>query len=132
MKYKLVFGALYTIGYFILSVIPVNAEGTGPIIFVAPCFTWPLVLVALFFENRLATLLNRVFFVLLLLVHYFITTLIVLNAWEDQYPQIQKMMNWDETWLFYLIGAWYLAGQMLIWTSFFKTYWQRRDANGFA
>ena len=120
MKHNLLFGIVYTLTFVPLSVVPVNPEATGPIIFFSPVFTWPIVLVALFLSKRLHTLLNRIFFVTLLVVHYVVTVLIILDSWSDQYPRIDRMLSRGEGSLLYFITAWYVAGQLLIWTSIFR------------
>ena len=120
MKHNLLFGIIYSLSFIPLSVIPINPEVTGPLIFFSPVFTWPLVLVALYFSKRLQTLLNRIFFVALLLVHYTVTVLLIVDSWPDQYPRIDRMLGRGEGPFLYFIIAWYMAGQIMIWTSFFR------------
>lgn len=120
MKHNLLFGIVYTLTFVPLSLIPINPEGTGPIIFFSPVFTWPLVLVALFLSKRLQSLLNRIFFVILLIVHYAVTALFVLDSWSDQYPRVERMIGFGEAKFLYFIIAWYVVGQLLIWGSLFR------------
>lgn len=120
MKHNLLFGIVYTLTFVPLSLIPINPEGTGPIIFFSPVFTWPLVLVAIFFSKRLQPLLNRIFFVSLLLVHYGVTALVILDSWSNQYPRVARMIGFGEAKFLYFIIAWYVVGQILIWRSLFR------------
>jgi Na+/alanine symporter len=129
MKHNVVFGLIYTIVYFPLAFWAVNAEATGPIIFLAPALTWILVLVAIFLSKRLSDFRNKTIFITLMLVHYVVTALAVVNAWDDQFPRIIKMIDYGDGWYLCFLLAWYTGGQVLIWTSLFRE--NVRQLNGY-
>lgn len=120
MKHNLIFGIAYTIVYFPLAFLAINAEGKGPLIFLIPALTWVLVLVALFLSKRLYSLRNRIAFVLLLLTHYAITLKFGFDSWDDQYPRIERMVSFGELWFIFVIVGWYILGQSFIWASLFR------------
>ena len=119
MKHPVAFSVIYSLVYLATAVLPVNPEGTGPMIFcIGPGATWALVLIAVFLSRRSSTLRNKIAFVLLLLLHYGITVAIVFDSWNDQLPRIKKMIGYGEWWLIGFLMIWYAIGQLLIWVTF--------------
>lgn len=120
--YKLGFTLVYTLGYLILAVGSTGA-GHGTYIFLAPVFTWVLVLIAIYLSTNSNTLLRRIFFVICLLVHYihiiiFLWPLLLFDV-DPGTTSAWKLKNGPQMMLF--ITGWYLAGQVVIWLMFFRS-----------
>jgi hypothetical protein len=120
--YKVGFGVIYTLGYFLLAVLSTGA-GHGTFIFLAPVFTWVLVLIAIYLSTNVDTLLKRVFFVVCLLVHYlhvviFLRPLLLFDI-DPGTAMMWQIRNGPEMIVF--ITLWYLVGQLVIWLMFLRT-----------
>lgn len=72
------FAAIYTAGYFLLTMITLGAEPKGGTpLFICPIVSWPLFFVALFVLRKTGELSINIFFVLILICHYVITVFLV-------------------------------------------------------
>jgi|GEM_PF-5832530 len=120
LKFKLLYGASYSIGYFILTLLSVGAHAEGPVVFFSPIIPWPFVLIAIGMLGHLHALERRIFFVGLLLGHYSVTSIIVygLSAQFDlERSGIASAWRSDASFMVFIL-AWYLAGQGILWISF--------------
>jgi hypothetical protein len=116
---KLLFSALYLIVYFFLAFGNIGAEGKGPIMFLAPLLSWPVLFIAVGVLGRVDNQ-SKIFFVGIMLIHY-VTTLYVFYRFTDRFsflhPRIVEAWN-REPGLQIMTVVWYLVGQILIWTVF--------------
>lgn len=116
---KLLFSATYLIGYFCFAIANIGAEAKGPIVFLAPLLSWPVLFVAVAILGKADTQ-RKLFFVGLMLVHYGITFL-VFYLFTDRFnffsPRILEAWNREPV-LQILTVTWYFLGQFLIWLAF--------------
>ncbi len=114
---NILFGVIYTVIYFFLTLAGTGG-GHGNFYLLAPLHTWIFIFIALVLLTRLENFQARVFFVVLMIMHYVITLLICLGIKE------RIIKDWNrpsgvETVLF--VGGVYLLGQLIIWVVFLNT-----------
>ncbi len=126
---KILFGVIYTLVYAFFAIAMINPEGTGTGIFLVPLLTWGFLFVVLYLLGRLESLRARIFFTLLMAVHYLINLLLINNFWNTPYSggssadkgKSTLLASWDrETNIILFLVAWYVLGQVFIWVKFFK------------
>jgi hypothetical protein len=120
--YVLGFTLVYTVGYFFLAILSTGA-GHGTTVFLAPLFTWILLLVAIFLSSRADTLLKKILFFTCLALHYlhilvFLRPLL-LGDIDPGTAGMWRLGNGPAMFLF--ISAWYAAGQVVIWLRFIRS-----------
>lgn len=124
MKHKFIFGLIYTTVYIFLAIGFVIAADNfkqfrqccAMPVFFAPIYTWILIFINLYLLNKLDKLKNRIFFVLLLIVHYSVTILSIINLSPYTAPEVWQTYSNK---ILFTIG-WYLMGQIVIWGMFIK------------
>ena len=128
-SYKILFGIVYTLVYAVLAIAMLNPEGTGTGIFLAPLLTWGFLFVVLYLLGRLEGLRTRIFFTLLMAVHYLVNLFLASNFWDTPYNggssaykgKSSLQGSWErEPYLILFLVAWYLLGQIFIWVIFFR------------
>lgn len=113
----ILFGIIYSLIYFFLAV-AATGGGHGNFYLFSPFATWLLIFIALFLLKRLESLVSRIFFIGLMLVHYVFTFLICLGMKEGITKDFNRASGM-ETFMF--AGGVYLLGQLIIWVIFFNT-----------
>lgn len=126
-SYKILFGIVYTLVYAFLAIAMINPEGTGTGIFLVPLLTWGFLFVVLYLLGRLESLRARIFFTLLMAVHYSVNLLLASNFWDTPYNggssaykgKSKLLADWErEPSLILFLVAWYVLGQVFIWVMF--------------
>jgi len=119
LLYSFLFGLVYTFIYVLLA-IGLAGGGHGIFIFLAPLFTWILLFPAFFLLTRLDKgFLYRVFFVVIMLTHYALTLIFLKPLFSfDSDPAAMKIWKYYPGYIIFTV-AWYLSGQIIMWTLFF-------------
>lgn len=112
--FYVLFGIVYTVGYFFLAVMGTGG-GHGNFILLLPLLPWLFNFVALFLLTRLETQLMRIYFALMMFVYYGLNLLILSSASEDP-----DMVTFHYPANFLIPAAWFILGQIIIWAIFFK------------
>ncbi len=127
-SHKILFGIVYTLGYACLAIAMINPEGTGTGIFLVPLLTWVFLFVVLYLLGRLEGLRERIFYILLMAVHYLVNLLLGSSFWSTPYnggSSVYKgksslLASWErEPNLILFLVTWYVLGQVFIWVMFF-------------
>jgi hypothetical protein len=112
--YGVLFAVIYTTVYFFLAFFSTGG-GHGNFIVLLPLTTWLFNFVALFLLARLDSRTIRIFFVVMMLVYYTFNLFILYPALSDihmvTYPHAEGIL---------IPAVWYLLGQLILWTVFFK------------
>ena len=117
-RYIILFGVIYTVIYLYLA-IDLAGAGHGTLVFLTPLITWIFIFVALYLLTRLENSIVRVFFVVLMLMHYAITLFFLRGYSLDIDTGLLKMWERHPNFILFTI-AWYLLGQIMIWVAFLK------------
>ena len=127
MKNHVLFGLIYTVIYCFLAFWNVGPEGKGTTIFFAPILPWVFFLIALIILKKADDLMNRIFFVGVMIAHYGLTLLFLYAASSGTYRgKTNFMWGWEQQPdLFVLTVIWYLLGQIIIWSAFLKCLYNR-------
>jgi hypothetical protein len=127
--YKILFGVIYTLVYAFLAIAMINPEGTGTGIFPVPLLTWGFLFIVLYLLGRLESLRARIFFSLLIAVHYLMNLLLVSNFWDTPYNggssaykgKSKILADWErEPIIILFLVTWYVLGQVFIWVMFYR------------
>lgn len=111
--YKLLFGVVYTVGYFFLAILSTGG-GHGNFYLLSPALPWLLLLIAIFLFGKLNDLQMRIFFCGVMAVHYGLLVFLLSNY------SFAEDKGWSRHGLPYVPILWYLAGQGIIWMVFFS------------
>ena len=114
------FGFIYTVGYFFLAVLSTGG-GHGNFYILLPLIPWLLMFVAIFLFGKLSELLNRIIFVLVMIMHYGIIALLLFSY------DFADDKGWTKNHFPYPAVIWYLAGQLIIWTELFNEIFIKRE-----
>lgn len=107
---------LYSLVYLVLA-IQMAGAGHGTVVFLAPLLTWVLPVICFFLLDRLDHSSTRIFFIVLLAVHYLVT-LALFSGYSVQSDD-GLMRMWGRFPYFVSVTAlWYLAGQIFMWLKF--------------
>ena len=120
-KIKLVFGAVYLTVYFLLAMLNIGPEAKGTAIFLVLLLSWPVLFVAVATIGGSHTQ-QKLFFVVLMLVHYVITLALfywLTNGFNFVSPRFLEVWNRDYG-LQILTAVWYFFGQIVIWLAFLQ------------
>jgi hypothetical protein len=122
MRHWVIFGIVYTVVYFPLAVIGINAEGKGTGAFLVPILTWIFIFGALYVSGRPDKLRNRIFFFAFMLTHYLVTASFIPDLFTE--PRDTETGFWH-TWemsreYIFVTAAWYLLGQIIIWIAYVR------------
>ena len=113
MLYKILFGLIYTIGYFLLALLNTGG-GHGNFYLFSPFLPWFLIILAIALLGKLNNLTMRVFFGVAMLMHYVTLIIILMNY---------NFLD-DEGWTHKSAPAapliWYLLGQIIIWLLYYS------------
>jgi len=82
---------------------------------------WLLLFVAIFLFGKLNGLVNRIIFVLVLVAHYGIIMIFLMNY------SFTEDKGWTKNYVPSTAIIWYLAGQIIIWLVFLKELIQRKS-----
>jgi hypothetical protein len=114
---NILFGVIYTGIYSFLAIMSTGG-GHGNFFLFVPITTCILVLIALFLLTRLEGFTARLFFVVLMLMHYIVTFLLLLDIRDSIAEDFNRVAGLGS--IFVTSGT-YLIGQLIIWIAFFKS-----------
>jgi len=121
---RILFSAIYTLLYFASALDAIGAEGKGSSIFFAPFTTWILILIGILLLSPTLSQFRRVFILVMIGIHYFITGLSILQTASNDDGHIAH--SWEMwPWTLVFAIAWYAVGQLTIWFFILKG-WQSK------
>lgn len=123
MVSKLLFGIIYTVGYFFVALLSTGG-GHGNFYVLLPLIPWLLLFVPIFLFGKLEDLQKRIIFILVLAIHY---GLLIMILSEYDYSADKGWVNNNFP---FPALIWYLAGQLLIWTEFFNETFLKKQKTG--
>ncbi len=86
--------------------------GHGNFYILLPLIPWLLLFIAIFLFGKLNDLVKRIIFVLVLIAHYGIIMIFLMNY------SFTEDKGWTKHYFPYTAIIWYLAGQIIIWLVF--------------
>ncbi|MBS1770763.1 MAG: hypothetical protein JSS77_13955 [Acidobacteria bacterium] len=118
LKYRLIFGAAYTIGYFFLAALGMGGDPVGSgAVFLSPILPWPILFIVIGMLGHLADLQRRIFAIGLILIHY-VLTFAFLYIFSGHFDFVRSgfAKAWQDApgFVVFIIG-WYAIGQGIIW-----------------
>ncbi len=117
--FKILFSLFYTISYFFLAILSTGG-GHGNLVVLAPFITWILILIAVGISGKTKNLVVRIFFILLMFLHYIQILIFISPIFSQDFYQ-EKLTNRQlQPITILIVTLWYLIGQIVIWAMFYK------------
>jgi hypothetical protein len=114
---NILFGVIYTVIYCFLAIISTGG-GHGNFFLIMPFVTWLPIFIALCLLGFLEDPDARIYFVVLMLIHYGVTLFLFLGMKQNIINDWNRVAG--RTFIF-ITSGFYLFGQLILWVGFFRS-----------